>query len=149
LTRNVLSPRPSPEGLPVAIGFEFQIGWHIYKDERRHGFRYQTTVFRSQRRPGWKLTVDCREMEFVVDHVPMPHGRNQLQEQMASLLDYIAALNAKKASKVIKFAEMPDNAALTDGKYNNELTPYVIEPNGQNIGANPQPTAGVRLNRIS
>lgn len=108
--------------------------------------KYQTAYIGN----GWKLTADCTPegsvIEFVtdpVDETAGPTGHNRLNNIMIDLTNYVINLNAQNANQ--QFTLDQATGIANDNIY--QITIPLANVN-QNIAANPQTTAGIRLDKL-
>lgn len=132
-----------------AVGFEFQTNWNIHKtrwfgqDPVEYGKK--TRLFRGN---GWQMETDGNEIEYVVDQVEEdldPVGTYQLTQVMTNLENFVNNLNGMRN---INGGDLRNNH-LTGQHINLLKSDFKITTSGQDIAANPQVTAGVRMDRIT
>ncbi|MCG8337556.1 MAG: DUF4157 domain-containing protein, partial [Proteobacteria bacterium] len=132
-----------------AVGFEFQTNWNIHKT-RWFGqdpveYAKKTLLFRGD---GWQMETDGNEIEYVVDQVEEardPLGTARLTNVMTNLENFVGNLNGMRNTNG---GDLRNNH-LTGQNINLSKSNFKITTSGQNIAANPQVTAGVRMDRIT
>lgn len=136
----------------MAVGFEWQCRWKIYKSATAQKTKYFPKNTELTRGVGWKLVTDGADMEFVTEHVPLDlksqtgfamDGETLLQSRMASIKYFCQDLDALKAKASIVRADKPQLFA-------NFPTPFVIfpEPANGTLTAFVQVTGGIRLTKL-
>lgn len=130
----------------MAIGFEFATGWQIYKDQPI--LPGQTTPplfskgFALKRTLGWDMTVDGKEIEFVVNPVEEDaQGEGNVRARMRNLAQFVGMMNQKNAQAQLRNTDFTGHLPANPR--------FVIYNTAQNqpIAAIPQVSAGVLLSR--
>lgn len=131
----------------MAIGFEFAIGWQVYRDAPIPQGKSVPPSFDKAAKlletPYFDVTVDGVEMEFVVHEIPEDaQGEAEVKKRLLYLNEWVKVLNSKKRSGTIPFSEVKSLFPPGMDK------PFVLYNCNENIAAIPQVTIGIRLGRI-
>ncbi|MGH9404282.1 MAG: hypothetical protein ACRD3D_00430 [Terriglobia bacterium] len=136
----------------MAVGFEWQCRWKIYKSanaQQQNYFPKNTVLTRGI---GWKLVTDGADMEFVTDPVPLDlktqtglsmDGETSLVSRMASIKYFCQDLDSMKAKASIDRADKPQ-------LFSDFPKPFVIVPEPANgtLTGFVQVSGGIRLTKL-
>lgn len=131
----------------MAIGFEFAIGWQVYKDAPVPMGASTPPAFDKAAKlletPYFDVTVDGVEVEFVVHPIEEDaQGEAEVKKRLLYLNEWVKVLNSKKRKGSIPFSEVKSLFPPNMSK------PFVLYNCADNIAAMPQVTIGIRLGRL-
>ena len=128
----------------MAVGFEFATNWQIYKDAPIPPGQATPPLFSKgftlKRTTGWDMTIDGREIEFVVKPVDEnAQGEGGVRARMRTLEAFVSRMNGMRGQAQLRNTDFAGHIPATPR--------FVIYTQNQPISAIPQVSAGVLLAR--